>query len=157
MRWFQPDTEHGTADYEPPAQVPAMSVSATLPQLPPGSMAQRGNGRYQPLPPVSHTYRGGLVADADLLGVADRVRATLRPAFQLDIEVPLFRDDAAAWDQFEESRQKRLRWMQSLTQGRRDVHGENLGTGQSPRTLIMSTVTCERFSDGTGVMQAVSR
>lgn len=161
MGWFQPETaqpETEPAVDRRPAAAPAPPAHGQkLPPLPPGSMAQRSTGHYQPLPPVSHTYRGGLVADADLLNVAERVKATLRPAFQLNIEVPLFRDDAEDWEKFDETREKRLRWMQSLTEGRRDVHGENLGNGQSPKTLIMSPVLCERFSDNTSVMQAVSR
>lgn len=157
MHWFQPETEQDVAENQPAIPpVPPPPAPQKLPALPPGSMAQRSNGHYQPLPPMTHTYRGGLVADADLFGVAGRVTASLRPAFHLDTKAPLFRDDTT-WEQFEDSRLARLRWMQTLTQGQRDVHGENLGTGQGPRTLIMSTVTCERFSDGTGTIPAVKR
>lgn len=154
--WLQPETKQD-APSEPPAQVPALSASATLPPLPPGSMAQRESGHYRPMPPVTHNYRGGLVADADLFNVADRVKAALRPAFQLNANAPLFRDDTTL-KQYEDLRQARISRMQALlTQGRRDMHGENLGTGQGPKTLIMSPVLCERFGGNTGTMPAVKR
>lgn len=157
MRWFTgPESTQDAPDQQPTAQAPAPDYRP-LPALPPGSMSQRGVGAGSALPPVTHTYAGGLCGTADLPEVSNRVMAALRPAFRLDPTVPLFRDDTT-WEQFEKSRLERLhRMQQNLEDGWPDAHGVNLGHGQSPKTLIMSTVVCPRFSDNTGVLKPVSR
>lgn len=135
---------------------PCATDYRTLPPLPPGSMAQRDPEPWSPLPPVTHTYTGGLTATADLAGVARRVTASLRPAFRLDTKAPLFRDEST-WEQFEDSHMERLRRIQQIAEGWPDEHGVNLGTDQSPRTLVFATSLYERFSDRTGMQPAVKR
>jgi len=157
MRWFAKPDGEDVPNRQAPRPAP-VAGSGPLPSLPPGSMAQRCRAAHAVLPPATHSYRGGWEAAADLPAVSNRVLAALRPAFQLDPNVPLFRDDNTTWEQFEQSRMARVHRMQQMTEdGWPDAHGVNLGTGQSPKTLVFSTSLYERFSDGTGVQPAVSR
>lgn len=153
--WLQPETKQD-GPYVPPAQVPAMSVSATLPPLPPGSMAQRGTGQNRPMPPRT-AYPAGAPSPAELSEAARRVTGTFSGHFRLNGDVPLFRGDDMTWAQFDERRMERLRRMQDLANPWSDAHGVNLGASPNPKTLVYSTSDYARFADGTGMIPAVKR
>lgn len=133
-----------------PRRTPRHSAArGPLPALPPGSMPQRS------LPP--RTAHAQVPTNAELTEAARRLTGSFSGHFRLAEDAPLFRDDETTWRQFEDSRLERLRRIQQLGQGWPDAHGVNLGSDQSPRTLVFSTSDYKRFSDGTDTIPAVKR